>query len=99
MWGHLHLEGKGWHPKGLDRLESWGCANLMEFNKVKCKVLHMGQGNPRNTHRLGREVLGSSSVVKNLVGDRRQKIQHEPAVCAPSTESQWCPGLHPKETA
>jgi len=41
--------------KDLDRLERWACVNLMKFNKVKCKVLHMGQGNPKHAYSLGRE--------------------------------------------
>lgn len=27
--------------KDLDRIEEWACANLMKFDKGKCKVLHI----------------------------------------------------------
>jgi len=54
--------------RDLDRLERWACENLVKYNKAKCKVLHMGQGNPKQKYRLGGERIRSSPEEKDLGG-------------------------------
>lgn len=41
------LEGREVMQRDLHRFKRWACANLMGFNKVKVKVLHLGWGNPK----------------------------------------------------
>ncbi|GAB0192563.1 hypothetical protein GRJ2_001721600 [Grus japonensis] len=69
----------------------------MKFNKAKCKVMRMGQHNPKHSYRLSGEWMESSPEEKDFGSVGGQEAQHEPAMCAHSPESQPCPGLHPQQ--
>ncbi|GAB0176620.1 sodium-coupled monocarboxylate transporter 1 [Grus japonensis] len=43
-----------------------GITSTYELNKAKCKVLHMGQGNPQYQYRLEDELIESSPAEKDL---------------------------------
>jgi len=73
------VEGRHAIQRDFARLEWWACVSLMKFNKAECKVLHLGQGNPKHKYRLGREGIESSpeEPVLGVPVDKKLNMTHQ----------------------
>jgi len=61
------------------RFHGWTPQWIRKFKKAKCKVLYMGQGNPKHKYRLGGEWIESSPEEKDfgvLVDEKLKMTQH-----------------------
>lgn len=61
-------------------LDRWSRASLMKFNKDKCKVLHLHQGNAKHKHRLSEGWVESNLEEKDL--DKKLNMIRQCALAA-----------------
>ena len=61
-----NADGRKALQEDLDRVVEWAKRWKMEFNVEKCKVMHLGHNNPRNSYRMGDTVLEATEEEKDL---------------------------------
>lgn len=93
-----HNRRTRWYAKGPGQTWKWAHKNFTKINKSMWKVLHLGQGSPRNEYRLGEEAIESSSVEKYFKVPVDKVLNLESTVWACSSENQPHSGLHQKRS-
>ncbi|KAJ7426120.1 rna-directed dna polymerase from mobile element jockey-like [Willisornis vidua] len=86
FWQETPAGSIGWEDiqRDLDKPEKWANGNVMRFNKDKCKLLYLGQSNPRYQYRLGEEQVKSSPSGRHseMLMDERLNMSQQSAFAA-----------------
>ncbi|RMC06914.1 hypothetical protein DUI87_16364 [Hirundo rustica rustica] len=85
-------EGREATQRNLDKLKNCVHKDLMKFNKSKCKVLHLGGGNPRHEYRWQEELIGSSLMLKDLDILRYRKLGMTSQCTLAAQKAEWILG-------
>lgn len=71
--GLLSHKGHAAIHRDLDRLEEWADKNLMNFNNMKCRDLHLGRNNPSNQYIPEATQLESITAEKKVPGVLKER--------------------------
>lgn len=85
------LQGRNAIQRDIDRFERLVCANLMKFNRAKCKVVHWGWGNPKYIQ-TGQRMDWEQSEEEGFGDVGWQEVQHISALQTCSPESHHIQG-------